>query len=67
MTAPAPPVPSPCTNVCRIDKATGWCEGCRRTVHEITHWPLASEAEKRALLAELPRRVAKPARKWLPW
>lgn len=57
-------VPSPCTNVCRIDKATGWCEGCRRTVDEIMHWPLASDTEKREVLAELPNRVAKSKPWW---
>ena len=26
------PVPSPCTDVCRMDEASGWCEGCARTL-----------------------------------
>ena len=50
-------VPSPCINVCRIDRRSGWCDGCRRTVDEITRWPLASDAERLAILAELPGRV----------
>lgn len=50
-------VPSPCTNVCRIDRRSGWCEGCRRTVDEITRWPLASDAERLGILDELPNRV----------
>jgi uncharacterized protein len=49
--------PSPCINVCRIDRRSGWCEGCRRTVDEITRWPLASEAERAAIVAELPART----------
>ncbi|MGA1318970.1 MAG: DUF1289 domain-containing protein, partial [Rubrivivax sp.] len=28
-------VPSPCINVCRIEPASGWCEGCARTLEEI--------------------------------
>ncbi len=52
-------VPSPCTNVCRIERRSGWCEGCRRTVAEIMAWPTASEAEQRAILAELPTRRAR--------
>ena len=52
-------VASPCTNVCRIDRRSGWCEGCRRTVDEITRWPLASDAERLAILAELPGRVSR--------
>jgi len=58
------PVASPCTNVCRIQPRTGWCEGCRRTTDEITRWPLASEAERRAIVAALPGRV-RPPRRWL--
>lgn len=56
MTAPAPPVPSPCVNVCRMDPATGWCEGCLRTLDEIARWSAMSEADKRAVWAELPVR-----------
>jgi predicted Fe-S protein YdhL (DUF1289 family) len=49
-------VASPCTNVCRIDRRSGWCEGCGRTMAEITGWPLASDDERRAILAALPAR-----------
>ena len=49
-------VPSPCNRVCRIDPATGWCLGCRRTLTEIADWGLLSRAEKLDLLAELNRR-----------
>jgi uncharacterized protein len=50
-------VASPCTNVCRIDRRSGWCEGCRRTVDEITRWPLAGDAERLAILDALPART----------
>lgn len=43
------PVPSPCINVCRIDPASGWCEGCTRTLDEIAAWSALSEAERRDL------------------
>jgi predicted Fe-S protein YdhL (DUF1289 family) len=56
-------VRSPCINVCRIDRRTGWCEGCRRTMAEISAWPTASEAERQAIVAALPAR--QPARR--PW
>lgn len=52
-------VASPCTNVCRIDRRSGWCEGCRRSMDEISRWPHASDAERRAILAQLPGRVVK--------
>lgn len=55
---PAGQVPSPCVSVCRMDDATGWCEGCMRTLDEIAVWSLLGDAEKRAVWAELePRRV----------
>jgi predicted Fe-S protein YdhL (DUF1289 family) len=55
---PAEPVPSPCISVCRMDPATGLCEGCFRTLDEVAGWGLASDEEKRAvwrLLAERAR------------
>ncbi len=42
-------VPSPCINVCRMDAATGWCEGCRRTLAEIAAWSGLSDEQKRAV------------------
>ncbi|WP_310497431.1 DUF1289 domain-containing protein [Sandarakinorhabdus sp.] len=60
------PVRSPCINVCNIDARSGWCEGCRRTIDEIMHWPLATEAERRAIIGVLPsRQIRKRLR--LPW
>ncbi len=47
---------SPCIDVCRMDDATGWCEGCLRTLDEIACWSVLSDAEKRAVKAELPQR-----------
>jgi predicted Fe-S protein YdhL (DUF1289 family) len=51
-------VASPCINVCRMNDATGWCEGCRRTLEEIACWSIYTPAEKRAVLAQLPTRQA---------
>ena len=53
-------VASPCINVCRMDAASGYCEGCRRTLDEIACWSVYSNAEKRAVLAQLPARKARP-------
>lgn len=53
-------VASPCTNVCRIDRRSGWCEGCLRSIDEITDWSLATDDQRRAVLAALPsRHIAK--------
>ena len=51
-------VPSPCINVCRMDAATGWCEGCRRTLDEIATWGSLGDADKRAIWQQLPSRDA---------
>ncbi|HJV96491.1 MAG TPA: DUF1289 domain-containing protein [Albitalea sp.] len=49
---------SPCTNVCRIDAASGWCEGCMRTLDEIAAWSRLDDEAKRAVWALLPVRRA---------
>ena len=57
-TTPVPTVPvveSPCTKACALD-ADGICTGCRRSIAEIVDWPRLSPAERRAIMAELPRR-----------
>jgi uncharacterized protein len=51
--APATGVPSPCINVCRIHPGTGWCEGCLRTLEEITVWSRLDDAGKTAVLQQL--------------
>jgi hypothetical protein len=53
-------VASPCINVCRMDAASGYCEGCGRSLEEIASWSAYSSAEKRAVLARLPARKTKP-------
>lgn len=49
--------PSPCSGVCRIDQATGWCQGCRRTLTEIADWPMLSAREKREIMQRLDERL----------
>jgi len=55
---PMTEVASPCTGVCRIDRATGGCAGCGRTLSEIAAWPSATPQAKRAILARLSARSA---------
>ncbi|MFA5912231.1 MAG: DUF1289 domain-containing protein [Burkholderiales bacterium] len=61
VTAPAQEteVASPCINVCRMDAASGYCEGCRRTLEEIACWSAYSAADKRAVLTRLAARKTK--------
>jgi predicted Fe-S protein YdhL (DUF1289 family) len=42
-------VPSPCVAVCRIDPASGLCEGCARTLDEISDWLILEPQERLAV------------------
>ena len=52
--------PSPCISVCRMDGATGLCEGCYRTLDEIAGWGMMADDAKRALWRELVQRASRP-------
>lgn len=54
--APAVGVASPCINICRMDAATGFCEGCARTIDEIAAWSRADDATRLHILSQLPAR-----------
>lgn len=49
-------VPSPCVNVCTMHDATGWCEGCKRTLDEIAAWSTLDDAAKRVVWRQLRQR-----------
>ncbi len=49
---------TPCIAVCIIDPKTGLCLGCGRTLPEIARWPHMQSAERLALMARLPHRMA---------
>jgi uncharacterized protein len=42
-------VPSPCTSVCRMDRLSGFCEGCLRTIPEIAGWSKMEDAARRGV------------------
>ena len=42
-------LPSPCSSICRMDPATGLCEGCLRTIAEIAGWSRMDDAGKRSV------------------
>jgi hypothetical protein len=54
----AAPVGSPCVNVCRMEPASGLCEGCLRTIDEIAAWAQLGDDAKRAVWARLGERRA---------
>lgn len=53
-----PGVASPCVNVCRMDDASGWCLGCRRTLQEIAQWSVMDDEAKLAVWGQLRQRRA---------
>jgi predicted Fe-S protein YdhL (DUF1289 family) len=56
MTALQPRVASPCVDVCRIDAASGWCEGCLRTLDEIADWSRMDDLARRQVWLRLDER-----------
>jgi prolyl-tRNA editing enzyme YbaK/EbsC (Cys-tRNA(Pro) deacylase)/predicted Fe-S protein YdhL (DUF1289 family) len=51
-------VPSPCISVCRIHAESQLCEGCFRTLAEISAWGRSSGEAKRALWQTIRQRIA---------
>lgn len=49
-------IASPCIDVCRMDEATGLCEGCYRSIAEIAAWAAADDPEKSLILAAVAQR-----------
>lgn len=54
---------TPCIKFCILDPDRGLCLGCGRTLEEIGGWFSMSDAERRAVMEELPARLSalKPA------
>jgi predicted Fe-S protein YdhL (DUF1289 family) len=61
MSYPPENVPSPCVKVCVLDRATGLCRGCLRSIDEIADWVDMTPEEKRATLARIAQRRTGPA------
>lgn len=49
-------VPSPCVGICRMDEASGLCQGCWRTRDELRAWKASDDAAKRAVWALVEQR-----------
>lgn len=54
---------SPCVKVCVIHPAERLCAGCLRTVEEIAAWGRMTPEARRAVMAELPGRAPRLARR----
>lgn len=62
-------VTSPCTGVCKLDAATGFCLGCARSGAEIADWGNIPAVARDAVWDELPDRFIKLGitTRRLPW
>lgn len=49
-------IASPCIDVCKMDEASGLCQGCYRSLAEIAAWSSASDPEKSLILAAVSQR-----------
>lgn len=58
-----PEVESPCVRICIVHPAEKICVGCFRTLDEIAGWGRMSPEERRAVMAELPARAPRLARR----
>ncbi|WP_339689128.1 DUF1289 domain-containing protein [uncultured Parasphingorhabdus sp.] len=48
---------SPCNDICTIDRPSGLCVGCGRSLSEIAEWGSASPSRKREIFSLLPERM----------
>jgi predicted Fe-S protein YdhL (DUF1289 family) len=51
-------IETPCVKICDIDRESGLCCGCGRSLAEIARWSSMSDAERRHIMALLPKRRA---------
>lgn len=52
------PVPSPCISVCRMNDATGLCDGCLRTLSEIAAWGSLNDPQRHSVWLRIRERRA---------
>lgn len=50
------PIISPCVQLCVMDRRSGYCRGCARTLDEIIQWVEFSEEERKQIMQQLESR-----------
>ena len=50
-------IESPCIGVCSMDAATGFCQGCYRTLDEIKQWWDLDNTQKQVIVDEANARL----------
>lgn len=53
---PPAAIKTPCIKVCVVDGESGLCLGCYRRLNEVAQWARFSDAEREAIMGELPGR-----------
>jgi predicted Fe-S protein YdhL (DUF1289 family) len=48
---------SPCVKICTYEPSIGMCSGCGRTLAEVRGWFEMTDAQRRAVMEELPERL----------
>jgi uncharacterized protein len=56
-------IDSPCVQVCVVHPVEGICTGCYRTTDEIARWSGMTASERRRIIAALPARAPRLARR----
>ena len=54
---------SPCVKICVVHPAERLCVGCLRSIDEIAQWSRLSAEERRAIMADLPSRAPRLAKR----
>lgn len=49
-------VMSPCIGICTVDRKSGFCLGCKRTIDEIGRWMMLEDPERQKIIDQLPVR-----------
>lgn len=50
-------VPSPCVDICDVDKSCKYCIGCGRSLDEIAAWLTITDEQRFAIMEQLPERL----------
>ena len=51
-------IDTPCEKICIVDRASGLCRGCGRSLAEIERWTSFRDSDRTRIMNELPRRLA---------
>lgn len=58
-----PEIDSPCIKICVVHPEERLCVGCLRTIDEIAHWSRLTPAERSVIMADLPARAPRLAKR----